>query len=326
MPIKTFKRFVAKKLDNYRHNDRKLLKSDLAFLFMVKVISVLTFKKFNINRFIFANRSLNEFPFEVHSNLPEIEICIPIAKKDFELVVDTVDFALKSSANPVSKVSLICPKYEMFLLESEITKSNLNSIKVEIISEVDLIPSMIYEKIEPTFGNRAGWVTAEFVKFYFLVKNKSAGVLVLDADTFLINSKIWLNKEKQQVLMPVEEYHPPYFRFLKKTSSLFGECSCSFMSHHMLMQPWLVRELFEKVWKTSDLDLWNSIISNVDFNEYSNLCICYEAYGNFLINNHTELAMIEKWSNKVISRKDILDVAKYIQMQKFNSISLHSYL
>jgi hypothetical protein len=260
------------------------------------------------------------------NNLPSIEICCPIALKDFASIKECLKYAVEASNNHISKISLITPKVHFSELQEKFKNSNCLPLVV-VLAEEEIVPKFILEGIKDFFGTRSGWVTAEFIKFFFVLNSKQQGVLVIDADTFLLEKTTWLDSNCNQILSVAEVFHLPYFKFLKRNSSLFGNCRQSFMTHYMLMQPKILAEIYENVWSSSEIELWSKVLKFVDFEESSNICICYEAYGNYLYTNRRKIVKLSKWANIAVARSEVLDTDLLSNYGKFyKSVNLHHYL
>jgi hypothetical protein len=156
------------------------------------------------------------------------------------------------------------------------------------------------------------------------------GVFVVDADTILIDKRDWISEEGHQILTPSDEFNPSYYEFLSSVGISSMNPEFTFVSHHMLMQPWILREAFAAAGWSHPTDLLRSIISHKYLNEESPFSIDYEFYAQYLISAHPELVTLQKWSNLGVSRQTLLEsqiqliTTKY--SNQFSSISFHSYL
>jgi hypothetical protein len=185
-------------------------------------------------------------------------------------------------------------------------------------------------KIRSEFGSRSGWVIAEFLKIEYSTKSEFAGVLVVDSDTIILRDRVWLSASRMQNLFPVQEYHSEYFRLLSKLGLANSPSKFSFMSHYMLFQPMIYRDMYEVIARLNPDELLNKIISNKRQDSKSPFCICYEAYASHLMSKLPHLVQIEKWSNVGFKREiftlDFKVNLEYLETRKLDSVSLHSYL
>jgi hypothetical protein len=129
--------------------------------------------------------------------------------------------------------------------------------------------------------------------------------------------------------MPTEELHPPYYNFLRNSSSKFHEPITSFVSHHMLVQPQILRKIFE-IWSG---DIQSALESAFQFSNPKDLSpfdLKYEIYAQYLVANHPELIAYEKWGNLSLPRSNFEHYVNSLAMQSelksdYNSISFHSW-
>ena len=181
------------------------------------------------------------------------------------------------------------------------------------------------------FGVRGGWVLQQVLKLEYARNSPSAGVLIIDADTVLIKNRAWLNSDGIQALMPSWEYHRPYFNFLStltpfKSLAPFSP-KFSFISHHMLMQPNMVREIYRACGWDGPKTLVHFICQLSNTESQSPISIDYELYGQYLLLNHPEKVNLVKWANTSASYKGNISIELLKQSySQFASVSLHSYL
>jgi hypothetical protein len=188
----------------------------------------------------------------------------------------------------------------------------------------------IIERIRATFGSRGGWVIAEFLKIEYSTRSQFAGVLVIDSDTIILRNRVWLSKDLKQSLFPVQEYHGEYFELLLSLGLSKSPWKYSFMSHYMLFQPKIYRDMYELIAQMNPDELLRRIVSKKREDSKSPFCICYEAYASQLSGKFPELVQIEKWSNVGFKREtfslDFKANLEYLALRKLDSVSLHAYL
>ena len=145
---------------------------------------------------------------------------------------------------------------------------------------------------------------------------------MLDADTILIQPRVWLDSSGVQVLSISEEYHTPY---VSHYTSTFGQgvCPWSFVTHHQIMQRNILRSMFDGL--SDGLLSW---LDSADFNDASAISE-YHSYGQWIVSNRKELVSFAKWNN-VIQKFDSMSESSYgaiaENFSKYCSVSVHSYL
>jgi len=260
---------------------------------------------------------------------PPIEVLFVTTQKDFQVLRTAISFAIEATAAHTKvEFVVIVPDHEL-----ELCTSILEDFKcsISIIPESCYINEEMQHAIRTRFNKRAGWVIQQMLKDFYVLESNSAGVLIIDSDTLLIEKRLWLDNSGQQILLPSWEYHLPYYRFLAKRGICKTWPKYTFVSHHMLMQPRILQEAFISAgWKSKE-DLLESLVSQSEPEEQSPFCIEYELYGQFILGKYPHLVTLEKWSN-IGSRRDEINfegIALLIDREyrgKYASVSLHSYL
>ena len=313
-----------------RKNTKSMKFLSLILQVIVKLLRIVISKQKFLEIFKFMeSNSLETLSLPLSTTLPDIEILIPVAPKDLDMLEIVIKCALDSSENRIRLVTIVVPDDSLHTFEAEIQSWNIDLLKV--IPESVFIPFDLLSSIRDIFGNRSGWVIAEFLKLAFVCTSNSDGVLVIDADTILFKKKVWLDSSGVQALMPVVEFHPEYFEFLERCGVKFSNAKSSFMSHHMLLQPVIYKEFFEILAKSSLYELLELIRRNRSEDSLSPFCLCYEAYSHYLVEHFEAKFRLEKWSNLRIKRSKLLNGSISIhnlrkKYRKYSSVSAHSYI
>jgi hypothetical protein len=220
------------------------------------------------------------------------------------------------------------PEIDLEYFKKEI--SQVKNASIRIITEESILSFKVLERIRTEFGSRSGWVIAEFLKIEYSTKSEFAGVLVIDSDTIILRNRVWLSVDQKQSLFPVQEYHGEYFKLLSSLGLSKSPLKFSFMSHYMLFQPKIYRDMYELIARMSPDELLSRILSKRRQDSKSPFCICYEAYASHLASNFPELVQIEKWSNMGFNREffslDFKVNLDYLERSNLDSVSLHAYL
>jgi hypothetical protein len=258
---------------------------------------------------------------EEHDNLPEIEIFIACIEKDFELLPHILKSAIQSSANRVRRITVATTAD---LVNSEIS---IGSISVEFIDENSLIDEESRSNIKYRFGDRYGWVLQQLLTLTFVLRSSSRGILVLNADTFLLRRQVWLDNNGVQPLMCSYEYNKPYYEFLSLFNFPVQSIKCSHITHHMLMQPDKLRIIYDKHISMSIAEFISFIIRNASEHN-SPVCVEFELYAYGMFSLYPKLIQKRKFANTSMPRLALTSnsfESLDIQMN-YNSISMHDYL
>jgi hypothetical protein len=255
-------------------------------------------------------------------NVPAIEILFVCAKKDFEVLKRSIEFAvLATRRHSLRKISLVVPHSDI----EETKNMNLpRELNLEIISENTYLDDRQFDLLRNTFGSRSGWVIQQLLKLLHVSNSAAPGVLVCDADTILLGDRLWFDFNQNQILTPTWEYKKSYYQFLHRYGLADVRPKYTFVPHHMLMQPQFLLEARDFM-KWDNTDAIISDLTNLDHGgDISPFCIEYELYAQFLFKNHPEKVLLSKWSNIGMSRRDF--ELKQPNFDDYASVSLHDYL
>lgn len=282
---------------------------------------------FPVQRFLAVNSLPGEY--EVNSkDIPEVELLLVTKSDDSELLKYIIPFAILNCENRISKITIIVPEVSVSSV-IHILKDEKYFEIVSVKNENDVIPDRIRQSLHDEFKSLYGWVLAQYLKIWSVAQSEAKGVLVLDADTLLLNKRKFLFNSGMQILTPTLEYNSPYYEFLKKFDGFFGECVNSYIPHHMLMQPVFARQALD-YWENSIDKMHSDVLRIYDRNTSSPFCLCFEVYAQYMMTHHSSKVVLVKWSNLSVPREKILnkDLDKLLEYYKkrYNSISLHSWL
>jgi len=284
---------------------------------------------FQINRFFTANR-VPYLPLDANTDISTpIEILFVSTCKDFAILPDAIEHAfVATSKYPNTRITVITPDKYVNIL-----KDLLQEYEVIIHGESIYFDAQTLEKLEKTFQNRFGWVLQQLLKLKFTFSSNSSGVLIIDSDTLLLDQRQWLLSNGAQLLTPTWEYHRPYYKYLKSIGICDLTPEFTFVSHHMLMQPKILKDLFAYVGWTEVQDLAEIVCSEQNLGEQSPFSLDYELYAQYLYKFHPDKVLLGKWSNKAVAlptskidRKVKIEEEIKASKNRFASLSFHSYL
>jgi len=167
---------------------------------------------------------------------------------------------------------------------------------------------------------RSGWYFQQLIKFYslFVIPNITENILCLDSDTIFLKKTDFFKYSR-----PYYNYgtanHKPYFKHMKKLLPELErqEKKKSGITHHMMFNRSIMRELFDKIETHHKSEFWLKFLEFVDRSEKSGASE-YEIYFNYCIKNHRE---------KIELRKLNWDNCKEHQIKEnLHYYSYHSYL
>ncbi len=267
---------------------------------------------------------------EQHLPLPVIELIINAERKDFRNLSEVITHAITNSVNPVGKTTVAVPFSQLNECR-EVLSGISNKYGIEVLSEDLFLTDSIREKLRITFGKRYGWVLQQFLTIDRVLKSDYKGVLQVNSDTILLRPTQWLDSQGRQPILVSTEYHEPYYVFLHHLNMDFPVLTDSHITHHMLFQPEVFREILHKS-KVETLEkLLDFTIKNAKVNENSPFCVEFELYALGALRYFPEKITLAKFGNINYPRRpnvSSIDFQSELQelAKKYNSISAHSYL
>jgi hypothetical protein len=220
---------------------------------------------------VFRASRLNCKELLKEGEIPELEIFVACISKDFELLPSVLTHAVLNSSNKVNRITVATTSD---LLDHQL---EIEKIVVHFVDENALVNEKNRSVLKIKFGPRYGWVLQQLLALTFVMNSKSEGVLVLNADTIITRKQTWLNEKSEQPLMCSYEYNSHYYEFLGVYGFPIKRYRCSHITHHMLMQPAKLRDIYAHYIKKS-LDEFVDDIVTFSHSHTSPVCIEFELY------------------------------------------------
>ena len=282
-------------------------------------------KSFRINRIPLYSVSSKQIP-----PFPIIELIINSERKDFKNLSEVITNAIANSVNRIEKTSVAVPTTQLEECK-EALSGIIDTYAIEVLSEDLFLTDTIREKLRNQFGKRYGWALQQFLTIDRVLRSKYKGVLQVNSDTILLRPTQWLESEGRQPILVSTEYHLPYYVFLHKLNKEFPVLTDSHITHHMLFQP----EIFKEILRKSNVETLEKLIDftimNAQINEDSPICIEFELYALGALRYFPEKITLAKFGNINYPRRaNVSSIDFQVELQKlakkYNSISAHSYL
>jgi hypothetical protein len=230
------------------------------------------------------------------------------------------------SANEVSRVNVVVPEKDFEQISLRCANFEL---PISVINENELIDEKIRKLIMRNRPDRYGWILQQVIAAKWLLTTESRFILLLDVDTVLVRKKIWVNASGVQLLMPTFEYNPEYYKFFEYKSALYKQKKRSFVSHHLLVDTEIFREIFQRFWSQRlDYALEDAFNFSSE-NEYSPFDLKFEIYSYYLFAKFPHRVALCKWANyaeaRQVSRGMDYETLTKEFAQEYNSVSFHHY-
>jgi hypothetical protein len=241
-------------------------------------------------------------PLRYQRGLPEIELVIPFVEKDLKALPVVVAAARRNIRNPLAGVTLITPRNQEGTGPRFTQKDSAKTLEtllagapdIRVVYDQDILGDAILARLNERFGagdRNAGWVMQQLIKLSAARQSTAIGALILDADTVLLSPKTWITKDRRQLLQIAIEYHADFMRHVQMFFGVPKKYRLSFITHHQLMQPDVVRQMFP-LGPQSLIEWWESSIDPIgrDLGDY-------EAYGSFLAHHFPERVAYGSFAN-----------------------------
>ena len=283
---------------------------------------------FDEKRFERANWISSSIDRKAGQKDKSIELIVVSTSKDFDILVHSVNYAIKSlSEYRFGGVRIIVPKRDLDECRRLFARNNG---KVKIIDETTIISSDQINLLSQNFGNRDTWILQQLLKVQAVLTTSADAVLILDSDTLLLRKRPWFDQQGRQILTPSFEFNPPYYVFLNKL--IFSKVipDYTFVSHHMIIQPKILNQIMIQI-NTPDINKFLEYCClHSDKYSSSPICVEYELYGQYVALKESQSVFYARWANATIPKKYsglILNskILRFIISHSFNSISFHSW-
>jgi len=241
-------------------------------------------------------------PLRRARDLPPIELVIPFVEKDLRALPTVLANALSMVRNPIELITLVTPSdpgARAPRLRTEESRRIFHDIvdthpQLRVVFDDDLLGPELRGQMDRRFGEgdrNAGWVIQQLIKLSAAMHSEFIGALILDADTVLLSPKTWIRSDKKQLLQVANEYHADFMRHVFQFFGVPKKYRLSFITHHQLMQPEVVRMMFPRG-AQSLIEWWESSTDPIgrDLGDY-------EAYGSYLAHHFPERVAYGSFGN-----------------------------
>jgi len=180
-----------------------------------------------------------------------------------------------------------------------------------------------FEYVEDRVKNkkRTGWIFQQLVKLYFpYLNNDVRFTLVVDCDVFFIKKTNFFNKSGSPYYTTSEEYHEPYFSHMLKLHPSFQRANNkSGISHHMLFDKNILKEIFSIVEDFHNKPFYDVFLEYLDPNEQSS-CADYEIYFHYIMQKYHNQVVVRNlnWSNENCINKSMLSKLDYFSLPYYS--------
>lgn len=258
----------------------------------------------------------------------KIDLVFVATQKDFEILKISLPMAIKAIPKfQIGHIKLIVPADQVSVCRKILGQA---SRTLEIVDEDSLIDSEDRDGLLDKFGSRYTWVLQQILKVASVLESESEAILIVDADTVLLNKRNWLNSNETQLLQVSEEYNKDYYEFLADSGIGINPPLYTQVTHHMLLQKKYLIEALETLGVGNVHELVELIKDRSSVKSNSSICVDYELYGQYMMMRHKDKISLGRWCNVGISSRYFGYITRSnlrlrIMSLFFHSASFHSW-
>lgn len=264
---------------------------------------------------------------EETTELPAVRLLWVTHPKDADVLIHSVAGALRHVRNPIEAIDFVTPSPAE--IENRIRPQLPPTIPVSFLRDDDVVSQDLCNQLAEALSSHGSWAVQQLIKVLHVLEHPDQPALVIDADTVLLRDKVWFSAERQQTLYSRAYLNPRYHDYLRCWGVDSIDNMRSFVTHHMLFQPDILRESLTEIFGSTDpASLVVAIVEaarELGFPEFS---LDYELYGNMLWAKHPERFMLDKYSNIGLERpSEHLRLSDQLETLRtkgnYNSVSFH---
>jgi hypothetical protein len=254
-----------------------------------------------------------------YSSMLPMDVVIPTAEKDIDVLPYAIDGVRRNIAHPISQIFVVSPLSERI----KAVCVEKQCIFVDERSVVNIDPDSI--NLVAGGVDRSKWYYQQLLKWSgdrFVGEDR---YLVVDSDTVFIRPQTF-ERSGRLIMNFSDEYHKPYFDLYNRILAESIRCPVSFTSHQMLFEKNKLQELRCRIESINECPWPEAILKNLDLNEISGASD-YETYGQYVFLHYRKNYSLEYWFNLSLGRDKLQDIeplgANY--GDRYKSISFHSW-
>ena len=263
----------------------------------------------------FIHRRLPFLPSETKSDRErKITVVIPAAEKDAPVLNHCLQAMRKMIQHEVTAVWVVGP-------ESPRIREITVSADYEFIHEDSILPRPAAEL------KCRGWVLQQMIKFNAALHVPTHDYLVLDSDTVFLRPQTFFRNGKFMIRYS-DQYELLYNRSLELVFGHKHRFPVSFVTHHMLFNAALVKELLHLIEQRFGCPWWEAILTEVDKGHLVSFSE-YDLYGHFVLSQPRwkKRFCLEYWHGLDRSSEELaeLDALRRMAAGGLNTVSFHRH-
>lgn len=218
---------------------------------------------------------------------------------------------------PDAKFMVVCPSLDDF--------SNLSDCRVNVTSDESLAPVSKVEltrALAPSKRHLAGWYYQQLLKYAAVTASKSTRVLVLDADTVILDDITC----KPGTFFTSKERNASYFEHFNQMFGINPILQGSAIVNFMWFESQALRTMLATIESEHKQDWWNVIISIANNIKTAGAFSEYETYANWYAawaGKHIEIpiSIFRRGDLLLRHRDDYLRVASSVEKKSYHAVA-----
>ena len=269
-------------------------------------------------------------PVEADTLTPDgapIDLLVISHPKDFSSLPLCINSSVQNSRNQIAGIFVVVPDYAVPLCQKIMSD---HEIQASVIGETRILERSLIADLEASFGQaRHGWILQQLLTITHCLKSSAKGVLVVNADTIITRPRVWLDSNGTQSLLVSSEHVAEYYAFLADLGIGCVPPQYTFVTHHMLFQPDVLRELCAGLSADEFVrDLASEIIKSRRIGQAA-FCVEFELYAQHLVQAHPSKYRLVKFANRPVygdfDEQQMIDESNK-RRGSYSSVSFHAYL
>lgn len=241
-----------------------------------------------------------------------LSIVVPAVDKDAVPLKHCLAAANQMIRHPVKAKWVVGP-------ESEKLRALAQEAGWEFVHEDTLLPKPAREL------KCRGWVLQQFLKFNSAFHVPTDNYLVLDSDTVFLRPQVFC-RAGRSILRYADQYELLYNPSLELIFGHNRRFPVSFVTHHMLFNKRVIKELLDMIEKRFKKEWWRAFLEEVDKGHLISFSE-FELYGNYVMTQTRwkKQFALEYWHGLDSSSKDTekLQSISESSQNRLNSVSFH---
>lgn len=230
----------------------------------------------------------------------DLEIFIFTSEKDLKVLELSILGAIESSKNKLNLLTVVAPSSVEEYIQAVFLRIQKGTT-LKFVSDESLLAKYSLGSFQFIRPN----IKMEILKVLAVLSCNCDAALVIDGDTVLLNERVWINKDKQIVLV-AQEYTPAHIEFDKRYLSNYESKGLGFVTHHQVIRRSHLEELIsEKNGLIDFVGFFNAAATDFYLLSGREFPSEWQLFGDYLVNRHPNKVALASFRNLGMSRNNV---------------------